>query len=93
MTSNISAIGPATIIHDAAAPEVRRSRFSFHINTPRRRRWLLVQLVSVSDDSLQKSEVELNHTLRSRQAQPNLGSLVEDYCTARSLDHSLTRWA
>ncbi|MGA7730400.1 MAG: hypothetical protein WCD37_03900 [Chloroflexia bacterium] len=25
---------------------IRRSRFSWHFNTPRRRRWLLVQLVS-----------------------------------------------
>lgn len=29
---------------------VRRSRFSLHFNTPRARRWLLVQLVSVPAD-------------------------------------------
>ncbi len=89
MTSNISALGPATIIRDAAVPGVRRSRFSFHINTPRRRRWLLVQLVSVPDDSVQKSEVELYQTLRSKRPQPSLGRLVDQFCTA----HSLTRWA
>ena len=89
MTSNISALGPATIIRDGAAPGVRRSRFSFHINTPRRRRWLLVQLVSVPDDSVQNDEVELYHTLRSKTPRPSLGRLVDDYCTA----HSLTRWA
>ena len=89
MTSNISALGPATIIRDATAPGVHRSRLSFHINTPRRRRWLLVQLVSVPDDSVQNDEVELYHALRSKRSQPSLGRLVDDFCTA----HSLTRWA
>lgn len=86
MTSNITAFGPATIVQEVAAPGLRRSRFSFHINTPRRRRWLLVQLVSVLDDSKQKNEVDLCHSIRSRAAQPSLARLVDDFRAAYSFN-------
>jgi hypothetical protein len=46
---------------------VRRSRFSFHFNTPRVRRWLLVQLVTLPVD---EADVEPNPELtRLAQAQ------------------------
>jgi len=86
MTSNITTFGPATIIQEAAAPGLRRSRFSFHLNTPRRRRWLLVQLVSVPDDSKQKNEADLCHSIRTRNAQPSLSRLVDDFRAAYSFN-------
>ncbi len=79
MTSSITSIGLPTIIQEAAAPGVRRSRFSFHLNTPRRRRWLLVQVVSVPDDTVQRNEVELNHAIRSSTPRPSLERLVDNY--------------
>ncbi len=89
MTSSITALGPATIIQEASAPGLRRSRFSFHINTPRRRRWLLVQLVSVPDDSKQKNEADLCHSIRSRTAQPSLAHLVDDFRAAYSFNRCI----
>ncbi len=89
MTTSIRALGPATIIQEAAAPGLRRSRFSFHLNTPRRRRWLLVQLVSVPDDSKRKSEVDLCHSIRSRNAQPSLARLVDDFRAAYSFNRCI----
>ncbi len=86
MTSNITAFGPATIIKEAAAPGLRRSRFSFHLNTPRRSRWLLVQHVSVPDDSKQKNEADLCHTLCSKTGQPTLARLVDDFRAAYSFN-------
>jgi hypothetical protein len=79
MTSSITSLGLATITQEAAAPGVRRSRFSFHLNTPRRRRWLLVQVVSVPDDSVQLNEAELHHAMCSNTPRPSLGRLIDDY--------------
>ncbi|MEO6456742.1 MAG: hypothetical protein ABIO92_00490 [Chloroflexia bacterium] len=89
MTSSITAFGPATTIGEAAATGLRRSRFSFHLNTPRRRRWLLVQLVSVPDDSKQKNEAELCHSIRSRTDQPSLTRLVDDFRAAYSFNRCI----
>ncbi len=43
----------------ANPPGVKRSRFSLHFSTPRMRRWLLVQLVSVPTESAGEQKVKL----------------------------------
>lgn len=53
----ISNVDGLTATRNEALKGIRRSRFSLHLNTARRRRWLLVQLVTApaldagSDDS------------------------------------------
>lgn len=79
MTSNIRALGSSTIIQDVTPPGLRRSRFSFHINTPRRRRWLLVQLVSVPDNAWQENDAELYRSVRARAEQPSLARLLDNF--------------
>ena len=48
------------VIHrDNALNGIRRSRFSFHFNTARKRRWLMVQLVTaptLTDPSVEQTE-------------------------------------
>jgi hypothetical protein len=47
----MSAVNMSTMqIEEGILKDARRSRFSFHFNTLRRRRWVLVQLVSVPVD-------------------------------------------
>lgn len=50
MASTISMTSPI----EEPIKGVRRSRFSFHLNTPRVRRWLLVQLVSVPVEEVEE---------------------------------------
>lgn len=45
---------------DTVPNGIKRSRLSVHLNTPRRRRWLLVQLVSLPND-LQDEKRESQH--------------------------------
>ncbi len=49
MTSTL--VTQATRFEDIAPRGTRRSRLSMHLNTPRVRRWLLVQLVSIPVES------------------------------------------
>ena len=63
---------------------VRRSRFSFHLNTPRVRRWLLVQFVSipVAADGEGERQTRTTH-LRKAQPAPHepMSRLMDDYQT------------
>jgi len=43
---SISNVDGLTATRNEAFRDIRRSRFSLHLNTARRRRWLLVQLVT-----------------------------------------------
>ena len=43
---SISNVDGLTATRNEALTGIRRSRFSLHLNTARRRRWLLVQLVT-----------------------------------------------
>ncbi len=47
MASSMTMAGSLASAEEATLKGVRRSRLSFHFSTPRVRRWLLVQLVSV----------------------------------------------
>jgi hypothetical protein len=43
---SISNVDGLTATRNEALKGIKRARFSFHLNTARRRRWLLVQLVT-----------------------------------------------
>lgn len=63
---------------------IKRSRFSFHFNTARRRRWLLVQLVSAPSTTM----VEEDNTCASPYAEEQpvrrgLANRLEDYQMSR----------
>ena len=47
MTSHVSMAGPFGHVEDGVLKGARRARLSFHLRTPKVRRWLLVQFVSV----------------------------------------------
>lgn len=65
----------------------RRSRFSFHFNTLRRKRWLLVQLVSVPADT---NEAEMDAPAQ-RSEPPHrpckLSNLVDEFRTSQMIKH------
>ena len=84
MASTTSMIGPLTPGDEVILKGVRRSRFSFHFNTGRMRRWLLVQLVSVTAHAASE-ELEAEpapyahpHAHRNQQA-TGLDRLVNEY--------------
>ncbi|MFL5731613.1 MAG: hypothetical protein ACJ78Q_00310 [Chloroflexia bacterium] len=87
MPSTLQMAGPMAATDDAAIDGVRRSRLSIHLSTPRVRRWLLVQMVSVpvhntanepAADSVQFARAEAPRHV-------HLGRLVDDYTTSQML--------
>ena len=50
MASTLS-LSKTTPVDEMAVRGVRRSRLSLHFNTPRVRRWFLVQMVSIPNDA------------------------------------------
>ena len=84
MASTTSMIGPLTPGDEVILKGVRRSRFSFHFNTGRMRRWLLVQLVSVpantSSEELEAAPSPYAHAHAHRDHRPaTLDKLVNEY--------------
>ncbi len=81
----------ATIANSQTSDEpalrgVRRSRFSFHLNTRRSRRWLLVQLVSIAvDGTADGTEPTLaaRHRRQLSAARPTMGQLLDNYSDRR----------
>jgi hypothetical protein len=67
---------------------IRRSRFSFHFNTARRRRWLLVQLVTApvlpgdADDPI-TTRIDTPDYSDLRSARPTPSSLLDNYVSSR----------
>ncbi|HYO48851.1 MAG TPA: hypothetical protein VEW94_03275 [Chloroflexia bacterium] len=63
---------------------VRRSRFSLHLNTPRVRRWLLVQIVSIPVVAGGEGERQTRtaHLGKTRPVTPDpMSRLLDDYQT------------
>jgi hypothetical protein len=86
MAQMISTMNGTPKTHDEGILKgLRRSRFSFHFNTPRVRRWLLVQWVSMPVHSTQDGEVSADRHDLSRKARPTLGRLLDDYRTHTTL--------
>jgi hypothetical protein len=66
--------------------DIRRSRFSFHFNTARRRRWLLVQLVTApalpGDDEITTDTPDYSD---ARAERPTPATLLDNYITSRTV--------
>jgi hypothetical protein len=70
---------------------VRRSRFSLHLNTPRVRRWLLVQIVSIPVVAGSEGERQTRtaHMRKPQAAPPDpMSRLLDDYQTGLLLRRS-----
>jgi hypothetical protein len=65
---------------------IRRSRLSFHFNTARRRRWLLVQLVTApalpGDDEITTDTPDYSD---ARTERPTPAALLDNYITSRTV--------
>jgi hypothetical protein len=81
-----SLVGPIARADDPVLKGVRRSRLSIHMTTPRVRRWLLVQLVSIpveetfEDGAGAQPYMRPMRTNQSRTYQ----QLIDDYQIART---------
>jgi hypothetical protein len=73
------------------ATGIRRSRFSFHFSTARRRRWLLVQLVSMPLAAVEDDRESRPASARKpEEVRPDaLVRLIDDYRTDMILRRSL----
>lgn len=69
----------------------RRSRFSLHFNWLRRRRWLLVQWVSIPVESGDpSSNAALERAARRQAARPlRLAGVLDEYSTAHVMKHMI----
>jgi hypothetical protein len=79
--------GPLTPADDAVIAGVRRSRLSIHLSTPRVRRWLLVQLVSVPvhPNSKEPNADNASFAPAHAPAHAHLGRLLDDYITNQTI--------
>ncbi|HEX9988352.1 MAG TPA: hypothetical protein VGE45_07735 [Chloroflexia bacterium] len=70
---------------------VRRSRFSLHLNTPRVRRWLLVQLVSIPVAGGEgERQTPTTHLRKPQPAIPDpMSRLMDDYQAGLLLRRSI----
>jgi hypothetical protein len=67
---------------------IHRSRFSFHFNTARRRRWLLVQLVTAPALPGDADEITTTDTpdySDVRTERPTPASLLDNYVSSRTV--------
>jgi len=87
MPSTLQMAGPLAASDDAAIAGVRRSRLSIHLTTPRVRRWLLVQLVSVPLHATSNEPVFDNTQFARAEAPRNaaLDHLVDEYMTTQAI--------
>jgi hypothetical protein len=83
----LNLIGPA--VHgDEALKGITRTRFSFHFTTLRKRRWILVQLVSAP--TLATDDVDLQPTTHHyTPARADLHHLLDDYHSTRAPRHCI----
>lgn len=83
MASTASSIN-AAILREASAPSVRRSRWSLHFSTPRTRRWLLVQLVSVDETTQESTPLSGSASRHAGRCETTRSHLVDDFRNARA---------
>ena len=92
MATTIGMTGPVPLLDDTASRGAHRSRFSNHFNTPRVRRWLLVQVVSVpvseDPDPYDSGAALTVHVRRESQPPADITRLLANY----SHEQSLRRW-
>lgn len=78
---SISNVDGLTATRNEALRGIRRSRFSLHLNTARRRRWLLVQLVTAPALDIEEGDAPA-HAPRPRE-NCDLESLYRQYEAGR----------
>lgn len=78
---SISNVDGLTATRNEALRGIKRSRFSLHLNTARRRRWLLVQLVTAP--AIDRSPDEAPHPAHRHSEPDDLGSLYRQYEAGR----------
>ena len=91
MSSTLGMTNSLNTQEEALFKGVRRSRFSFHLNTRRVRRWLLIQMVSVPvSATAEEGEAPVaRHARESRTPVQTPAQLLAAYETSRF--HN--RWA
>ncbi len=74
-------VSSAARIEDIVPRGTRRSRLSLHLNTPRVRRWLLVQLISipVHEASPARADKRSGIEQRREQSAPSYSQLLDQY--------------
>ncbi len=70
---------PLTGIEGTPLKGARRARLSIRFNTPRMRRWLLVQLVTMPVQGEPDEATGLLALRQARPARPTLGQLLDHY--------------
>lgn len=91
MSTTLGMAGSLSAKEEAVFKGVRRSRFSFHLNTRRVRRWLLIQVVSFPvSETAQDDEASIARNARESCAPTQTpGQLIDAYETGRFY----SRWA
>jgi hypothetical protein len=84
MSSTIGMVGPLPALEDKALTGTRRSRLSLHFNTPRVRRWLLVQLVTMPVGETEE-QIETRYNHNQAQEPGSLANIVDQYRANQSL--------
>ena len=85
MSTTLGMTSSLGVKEEAVLTGVRRSRFSFHLNTRRVRRWLLIQVVSVPvSATAEAGEAPIaRHARRSNAPAPTPSQLLDAYETGR----------
>ncbi len=84
MASSISIMSTAS--EDTGLKSIHRSRLSFHFNTWRTRRWLLVQLVSMPANVAEEGvELAPKYSRPVKVEHPGAQRLLDDYRTSQML--------
>jgi hypothetical protein len=77
-------VGPLPALEDSTFRGAKRSRLSVHFTTPRVRRWLLVQLVTMPVGESEE-DIETRHNHAQTSSRHSLGNLVDNYRTNQAL--------
>lgn len=85
MATSISMAKSAAQAKEPSLSGIKRSRFSFHFNTARTRRWLLVQLVTAPAIEEEDNTATRYYNLRSHATQPSLSRVMQDYYNSSTL--------
>jgi hypothetical protein len=88
MSSIVGMVGPLPSLEEKALNGAKRSRLSLHFTTPRVRRWLLVQLVTMPVGDTE-DETETRHSPVQVTPRRNLGDIVDNY----RANQALKTWA
>jgi len=84
MSSTIGMVGPLPALEENALNGAKRSRLSVHFTTPRVRRWLLVQLVTMPVGETEE-EIETRHNHAQANSRQSLANIVDNFRANQAL--------